>query len=59
MAGKYNQNLMQLIRRVHGIVENADLEKHRQSQDYIGAILGNTREISFREIRIEIGRAHV
>lgn len=67
MAGKYNQNLMQLIRRVHGIVENADLEKHRQSQDYIGAILGNTREISFREIRIgtmyaewvSVNRAHM
>lgn len=67
MAGKYNQNLMQLIRRVHGIVENADLEKHRQSQDHIGSILGNTREISFREIRIgdmygewvSVNRAHM
>ena len=27
---KNNQNLMQLIRRVHGFVENPDLEKHRQ-----------------------------
>ncbi len=67
MAGKYNQNLMQLIRRVHGIVENADLEKHRQSQDYIGSILGNTREIGFREIQIgtmyaewvSVNRAHM
>lgn len=67
MAGKYNQNLMQLIRRVHGIVENTDLEKHRQSQDYIGSILGNTREISFREIQIgdmygewvSVNRAHM
>ncbi len=67
MAGKYNQNLMQLIRRVHGIVENADLEKHRQSQDYIGSILGNTREIGFREIQIgtmyaewvSVSRAHM
>ena len=25
---KNNQNLMQLIRRVHGLVENPDLEKH-------------------------------
>lgn len=67
MAGKYNQNLMQLIRRVHGIVENTDLEKHRQSQDYIGSILGNTKEISFREIKIgdmyaewvSVNRAHM
>ena len=27
---KNNQNLMQLIRRAHGLVENPDLEKHRQ-----------------------------
>lgn len=67
MAGKYNQNLMQLIRRVHGIVENTDLEKHRQSQDYIGSILGSTKEISFREIQIgdmyaewvSVNRAHM
>lgn len=67
MAGKYNQNLMQLIRRVHGIVENTDLEKHRQSQDYIGSILGNTKEIGFREIQIgdmyaewvSVNRAHM
>lgn len=67
MAGKQNQNLMQLIRRVHGFVENADLEKHRQSQDHIGSILGNTKELSFREIRIgdlygewvSVNRAHM
>ncbi len=67
MTGKNNQNLMQLIRRVHGFVENADLEKHRQSQDYIGSILGNTKELSFREIRIgdlygewvSVNRAHM
>ncbi len=67
MATKRNQNLMQLIRRMHGIVENSDLEKHRQSQDYIGAILGNTRELSYREADIEgmygewvsVNRAHM
>lgn len=62
-----NQNLMQLIRRVHGLVENADLEKHRQSQDHIGAILGNTKEITYTEFQIEgmkaewvsVNRAHM
>ncbi len=39
---KNNQNLMQLIRRVHGLVENPDLEKHRQSQDHIGELLGTS-----------------
>ena len=39
-AAKRNQNLMHLIKRVHGIVENPDIEKHRQSQDTLGSILG-------------------
>lgn len=64
---KRNQNLMQLIRRVHGMVENTDIEKHRHSQDQIGAILGNTRDITYREHMIEgmygewvsVNRAHM
>ena len=50
---KNNQNLMQLIRRVHGLVENPDLEKHRQSQDHIGELLGNSKEIQYRPVDIE------
>lgn len=51
-TSKRNQNLMNVIKRVHGLVENPDLEKHRQSQDTIGAILGNTKAINYREINI-------
>ena len=66
-GGKKNQNLMQLIRRAHGMVENSDLEKYRQSQDHIGTIFGNTKEISFREVDIDgmygewvsVNRAHM
>lgn len=58
---------MHLIKRAHGLVENPDLEKHRQSQDTIGAILSNTKDINYREIRIEgmyaewvsVNRAHM
>ena len=64
---KRNQNLMNLIRRVHGLVESPDIEKHRQSQDHIGAILGAARDITYREINIEgmygewvsVNRAHM
>ncbi len=64
---KRNQNLMQLIRYVHGKVESTDLEKHRQSQDYIGAILGNTKEMEYKEVDIDgmygewvsVNRAHM
>lgn len=67
MENKRNQNLMQLIRRVHGLVENPDIEKHRQSQDHIGAILSNTRDLHYREVDIDgmygewvsVNRAHM
>ncbi len=49
---KAKQNRMQLIKRVHGLVENTDIEKHRQSQAQIGAILGNTKEINYQEIDV-------
>lgn len=52
-VSKRNQNLMQLIKRVHGMVDNTDLEKHRQSQDYIGTLLGNTKEITYREVNVD------
>lgn len=67
VVDKRNQSLMQLVRRAHGLVENTDLEKHRQSQDHIGAILGNARELSYRQVDIggmygewvSVNRAHM
>ena len=58
---------MQLIKRAHGLVENPDIEKHRQSQDHLGAILGNVRELNYRQIDIDgmygewvsVNRAHM
>lgn len=64
---KRNQNLMHLIKRVHGLVENTDIEKHRHSQDQIGAILSNSKDICYREVDIDgmygewvsVDRAHM
>lgn len=64
---KKNQNLMQLVKYVHGMVENTDLEKHRQSQDHIGALMGNAKEMEYKEVDIEgmygewvsVNRAHM
>lgn len=64
---KKNQNLMNLIKKVHGVVEGVDLEKHRQSQDHFGALLSNNREVDIKEIEIEgihgewisVNRAHM
>lgn len=50
---KRNANLMHLIKRMHGAVENTDIEKHRQSQDHFGALLGNSRDVLIEEVEIK------
>lgn len=45
ISDKKNANLMHLIKRMHGVVENTDIEKHRQSQDHFGALLGNNKDV--------------
>lgn len=47
---KRNAGLMNVIKRMHGVVENVDIEKHRQSQDHFGALLGNNKEVIVEEI---------
>ncbi|MDE5907607.1 MAG: alpha/beta hydrolase [Lachnospiraceae bacterium] len=62
-----NQGMMAMIRKVHGIIENPDLEKHRQSQDHVGALLGNSKDILIRSVDIQgmegewvsVNRAHM
>lgn len=50
---KKNQNLMMLIKRMHGILENTDIEKHRQSQDYIGVLFGSNKELKYKDVDID------
>ena len=50
---KKEQKLIELIRRVHGLVDSPDIEKKRQSQEQWGTFLGNTKEISYQEFCIE------
>ena len=62
-----NQNMMSLIRKVHGMIDKPDIEKHRQSQDHVGALLGNVKDILIRGVEIEgmagewvsVNRAHM
>lgn len=53
MKEKNNQNLMQLIRKVHGLVENTDMERQRQSQDSVGSIYSATKDLAITEIDID------
>ncbi len=50
---KRERKLIELVRRVHGLVDSSDIEKKRQSQEQIGMIMGNTKEISYSEFRVE------
>lgn len=49
---KRNANLMNLIKRMHGVVENADIEKHRQSQNHFGALLGSSKDVLIEDVCI-------
>lgn len=61
-----NQSLLHLVKRLHGIVENTDIEKQRQMQDQLGAIFGQNKAIQVRETDIDgmygewlcVNRAH-
>lgn len=48
-----HQKLMQVVKRAHGIIENNDLEKHRASQDHIGALVGRNKELKYKEIEVD------
>ena len=53
VSEKQNQNMMNLIRKVHGLVEHPDLTKHRQSQDRIGALLGAEKGVEYTPVTVE------
>lgn len=66
-TSKRNKDLMKLIKKVHSTIENDDIEKHRQSQDNIGALIGKQRETLITEMDIKgmsaewitVNRAHM
>lgn len=66
-AETVNQNMMVLIRKVHGMIDKPDIEKHRQSQDHVGALLGNVKDMLIRSVDIQgmdgewisVNRAHM
>lgn len=47
-----NQSFINLIRKAHGLIENTDIEKHRHSQDQMGALFGNNREVEVTETTV-------
>lgn len=62
-----NMSMMNLIKRVHGMIEKPDIEKHRHSQDQVGALFGNSKDILIKDVVIKdreaewicVNRAHM
>ncbi len=48
-----NLSMMSLIRKVHGMIDHPDIEKHRHSQDQVGALLGNAKDVLIRPLELE------
>lgn len=53
LLDKRNAGMLNLIKRAHGVVENVDIEKHRQSQDYLGALMTNKKEVNITEVTVD------
>jgi monoterpene epsilon-lactone hydrolase len=50
---KRNLNLMKAIKAVHSVVESDDIEKQRQSQDYIGTLFSANKEVNYESVIID------
>lgn len=50
---KKNQKLINLIKYLHGLVENDDIEKQRQSQEHLGTIFGTAKDTLYRGVNID------
>lgn len=53
MGKNDNQNLMNLIKRVHSVVENKDVETQRQYQNSVAPLFGGSKEVTVEECTIE------
>lgn len=47
MNEKHNKRLMHLVKRVHGLIENEDIQKQRNVQNQLAAILVNNKNYKF------------
>lgn len=52
MNERQNKRLMHIIRLVHGLIENDDLKKQRDSQDQLGAFLVNDKKYRFTPVYV-------
>lgn len=47
MSNKKNERFMRLVRRVHGLLENEDMQRQRQAQNQLGSLMKNDKNYTF------------
>lgn len=52
MNEKQNKRLMHFIRRIHGLIENDDIQKQRTVQNQLAAILSNSKNYQFSPLKV-------
>mgnify|MGYP001134810119 FL=1 len=52
MNEKRNKRLMHLVKRVHGLIENDDLQKQRNSQNQLGSVFENDKRFRFTSVTV-------
>lgn len=50
---KRNQNLMAIIKKMHGVIEESDLEKARASQEHVAKLSFMPKELTVEEIDLD------
>lgn len=53
MNEKRNKRLMHLVKRVHGLIENDDLQKQRISQNQLGSVFENDKRFHFTSVTVD------
>lgn len=53
MNEKRNKRLMHIVKRVHGLIENDDLQKQRNSQNQLGAFFETDKRFHFTSVNVD------
>ena len=53
MNEKRNKRLMHLVKRIHGLIENDDLQKQRISQNQLGSVFENDKRFHFTSVTVD------
>lgn len=67
LSERRNQNLMQVIKRMHGLMESPDIEKQRHSQEQLASLRNNLNDVFIKDVMvgemhgeyISVNRAHM